>query len=394
MKKKPALLACMASILILAACSAVWTELDNPVDEEAPSYQGFETVADPADARPAKLALGTLAYMPTLICTKVLGAESYMFQISDQADFAIVLYTSPESELNKFLPIVSPGLSATTTYYWRVSVKKGGNWSSYGAEVATFSLSLPVAGEVAPVDASETSDMAPLLNWNDIDGASGYELQVANASGGLASSTAVATTASEYPLPAISTRSEMRYWRVRAKNAEGAWGAWSSAWSFSIPAYFVGDRGPATGIVFYDKGSESDGWRYLEAAASDQSTGITWDDGNAIGTGATAWVIGTGEANTALIVSVKGAGSYAASLCASLSLGGYEDWFLPSVEELRAMYQQRALIGGFAADYYWGSSEFHGVISYLAYAKKFDASGDDLYDGESRYYRARAVRAF
>ena len=33
--------------------------------------------------------------------------------------------------------------------------------------------------------------------------------------------------------------------------------------------YKVGDEGPAGGIIFYDKGEYSDGWRYLEAAPAD-----------------------------------------------------------------------------------------------------------------------------
>lgn len=36
-----------------------------------------------------------------------------------------------------------------------------------------------------------------------------------------------------------------------------------------VGAYKIGSDGPAGGIVFYDKGSVSDGWRYLEAAPSD-----------------------------------------------------------------------------------------------------------------------------
>ena len=33
--------------------------------------------------------------------------------------------------------------------------------------------------------------------------------------------------------------------------------------------YAIGDEGPAGGIIFYDKGEYSDGWRYLEAAPAD-----------------------------------------------------------------------------------------------------------------------------
>ena len=33
--------------------------------------------------------------------------------------------------------------------------------------------------------------------------------------------------------------------------------------------YKIGDEGPAGGVIFYDKGEYSDGWRYLEAAPAD-----------------------------------------------------------------------------------------------------------------------------
>jgi hypothetical protein len=35
------------------------------------------------------------------------------------------------------------------------------------------------------------------------------------------------------------------------------------------PTYKIGDTGPAGGFVFYDKGNNSGGWRYLEAAPED-----------------------------------------------------------------------------------------------------------------------------
>ena len=85
----------------------------------------------------------------------------------------------------------------------------------------------------------------------------------------------------------------------------------------------------------------------LIAAATDQSTGIQWYNGSYTVTGATATVLGTGNANTNTIVAVQGAGSYAAQLCYDLVLNGYSDWYLPSKDELNKLYLNRIAIGGF-----------------------------------------------
>ena len=48
----------------------------------------------------------------------------------------------------------------------------------------------------------------------------------------------------------------------------------------------------------------------------------------------------------------------------SITVGGvtYSDWFLPSVDELREMYKNKSLIGGFKDgskdSFYWSSSEY------------------------------------
>ena len=53
----------------------------------------------------------------------------------------------------------------------------------------------------------------------------------------------------------------------------------------------------------------------------------------------------------------KGAGNYAAQVCANYQSGGYGDWYLPSKYELNLLYQQKAVVGGFADCNYWSSSE-------------------------------------
>jgi len=131
----------------------------------------------------------------------------------------------------------------------------------------------------------------------------------------------------------------------------------STTISMSIPK--IGDRGPAGGIIFYDQGSESGGWRYLEAAPADLNA-MQWGEENTkvFNTGMR---IGTGKTNTALIIAAQGGGfgSYAANACAEYQAGNENDWFLPSVDELQQIMQNRKVIGNInERGCYWSSSVF------------------------------------
>ncbi|GHU33390.1 hypothetical protein FACS1894172_11810 [Spirochaetia bacterium] len=44
----------------------------------------------------------------------------------------------------------------------------------------------------------------------------------------------------------------------------------------SSKVYVIGDTGPAGGLIFYDKGDYSDGWRYLEVAPVTTETTAQW----------------------------------------------------------------------------------------------------------------------
>jgi len=132
----------------------------------------------------------------------------------------------------------------------------------------------------------------------------------------------------------------------------------------------------------------------LIAATEDQSSdvGIQWCNGFKVtgATGATGTAIGTGQDNTTTIVSVQGVGSYAAQLCEDLIEGGYDDWFLPSKDELDKLWINRLAIGSFADDYYWSSSEANASIAwYQDFRDGFQGS-----NGKLSTYRVRAVRYF
>jgi len=156
--------------------------------------------------------------------------------------------------------------------------------------------------------------------------------------------------------------------------------------------YKIGDKGPAGGWVFYDKGNSKGGWRYLEAAPEDQSTPAEWGCYEKSIPGAKGTAIGTGKSNTEAIVKSCGEAKIAAKLCTAYRGGGKSDWFLPSKDELDLICKNLNLkgVGGFAASNYWSSSEFNGD----------DAWSQGFYTGYQYGHvkygtgRVRAVRAF
>ena len=73
----------------------------------------------------------------------------------------------------------------------------------------------------------------------------------------------------------------------------------------------------------------------------------------------------------------------------------YDDWRLPKIEELAALYANRVIVGGFAGDYYWSQSVSN--IEGNAWGQLFDSSqssGLQKAKFKSRLYHVRAVRKF
>ena len=145
------------------------------------------------------------------------------------------------------------------------------------------------------------------------------------------------------------------------------------------------------GIKFY---VDSTGQHGLIAAPNDQSIGIEWaNNGVTKITGAEGTAVGTGLSNTTTIILAQGLGSYAASICKNLSLNGYNDWFLPSRDELNLLYENRKIVGGLNSMVnYWSSSE---SSSSNAWAQGF-SSGNQVSNSFKlkNFFNVRAVRKF
>lgn len=158
------------------------------------------------------------------------------------------------------------------------------------------------------------------------------------------------------------------------------------------------------GIIFY---LDKTGKHGLIATPTDQGKAVwcnnclDWKTNKLIGLTmiGTDTAVGTGKANTAAIVKAQGAGSYAAKLCDDLVLNGYDDWFLPSKDELNLLYN--AIGKGFSErswfDSYWSSSEYdsdNAWIQSFINVEMLSKYSSQEYFRKDNFPSVRAVRAF
>jgi len=168
------------------------------------------------------------------------------------------------------------------------------------------------------------------------------------------------------------------YVRAYATNSDGT--AYGNVVSFPTGATgtFIGEFRD-DGIVFRTNGSTG-----LIAARSDQGR-VEWGCSTLIGT---STAFGSGQANTTAILNGCNTPGIAARLCVALGTG----WYMPSQDELSALYTQKAVFGNFdTGTSYFSSSEVnstqvHGVWFY-------DGTASFTFN-KSNAFNVRAIRSF
>lgn len=156
----------------------------------------------------------------------------------------------------------------------------------------------------------------------------------------------------------------------------------------------VGDIGAGGGVVFYVPETPQWWGRYMEAAPN-RWNGQWGDIRYAAGCyglsipGASAVGLGSGKRNTEAIVSACPERNIAAKVADDLVLNGKSDWFLPSRDELNAMYPHRAGIGIRVAEdnQAYASSTFSNAETF--WGQLFT---DDIVTGNMSGLQFRALR--
>lgn len=187
--------------------------------------------------------------------------------------------------------------------------------------------------------------------------------------------------------PSALTEGTAYYWRVKVDSGE-----YTDSMAFTVKEPAVGDYMEG-GIVFY---VDADNRKGLVAAEEDLGKAV-WGWTNQ--TNASLRELFDGAENTEEIVSAYSRyypdnGDYAAKLCDDLVLKGYEDWYLPSLEELNMLETLFwSGTGNFIEGYYWSSTERDYEN---AYSERFDWE-DENYNSlgtKNKRHRVHPVRMF
>jgi hypothetical protein len=297
------------------------------------------------------------------------------------------------------------GLNNGTTYFVRAfAVNSVG--TTYGPEVqfATPSTAT-VASTITSTITSSTAILGGVLSSNGGATTSiGVMYSTASNFGTFSTTTINANAVAGSYTTTISGLSELTtyYGKAFATNAAGT--VYGPAISFTTTSTpIIAGSQYQGGVIAYvlqsgDPGYDPSTPHGLIAAISDQSTGIRWGNGTLSITNANGTAIGTGLANTNRIITSQGAvsTSYAAGLARAYNGGGYNDWYLPSKNELNKLYLNKTAIGGFSSGEYSSSSEeTNAYPDYDVWRQRFSdgyqLSGDY---GKQKLLYVRAIRSF
>jgi uncharacterized protein (TIGR02145 family) len=194
----------------------------------------------------------------------------------------------------------------------------------------------------------------------------------------------------------------------------------NSSKSYYVRSYAISERGATygneriinpkvgkaycTGVIFY---IDATGQHGLVGSSKDLTQTISWGCNGTIINGADGIALGTGSQNTTDIINscseISINDSPAARICKKYTGGGYNDWYLPSQDELYLLYLNKTIFvtniytneGGFETSsnsYYWSSSEFDNSkvwVQNFYTGNKSTNSKYGIYQGN-----IRAIRSF
>lgn len=205
-----------------------WSETWSFTTAKPPS---IPVLVAPVNKALTKNYIRPLRWKASTVPSGAAAFDHYQVQVSLDKAFSDPLWIDEVTSDAFYTPTTD--LAANTRYFWRVrAFNVAGQYSSWSTVWSFFTALLP-PGNLTPMGGETVSSRKPLLDWEPVDGASGYTVQISTNSSfsTLLVDTSVNTDAFTpgTKLPANRTL----YWRVRATGTNGP-SRWTTA-AFHTP---------------------------------------------------------------------------------------------------------------------------------------------------------------
>jgi len=157
----------------------------------------------------------------------VTKAQTYGIQFASDSSFSTIVHSNNNVTAPYTPPAFTDGI-----YYWRVRAYSITNQP--GAWSLTRTFTIDTTGPSAPTLTTPVASKTPTFRWSVPTGAVSYEIQV-DTDSGFSNPIYYTTTLRGTSRKMAIMPSGIYYWRVRAKDSLGNWGAWSTTASITIP---------------------------------------------------------------------------------------------------------------------------------------------------------------
>jgi hypothetical protein len=183
------------------------------------------------------------------------------------------------------------------------------------------------------------------------------------------------------------------YVRAYATNSKGTVYGDQQVVTTAIPSGIYLGQSYAGGRVFYIDGTREHGLICTSVSIGNFVWGCNGTDI------ATSTDFGSGETNTTAITAFCTETNTAAKACDTLSLNGYSDWYLPSLNELNLVYTNIGKHGVITNTNYWSSSQCGAGYAYYSVSGSGSCgcSGgwfSTCYGGKTNGFAVMAIRKF
>ncbi len=216
-------------------------EVTDPVGQayEVNYTNGLVSPAPPVPLPPTLLTpengAADVSLTDELTWSSVSNASTYNLLLASDQNFSNVLVNQTGLVNNNYS--VSAGvLNYSTQYFWKVSGTNENGTGEYSSAFSFTTADMPLTPPVLnlPENGSATETLTPTLDWNDVPGASNYEIQIAT-DGAFADILIYlqSLTSSSYSiLDGQLLSGNTYYWRTKAKDGSNI-SDWSETWSFT-----------------------------------------------------------------------------------------------------------------------------------------------------------------